>query len=128
MIIYFITVYFFIMTYKVEFDDNIEYYNNEHSIIEPYWLELSKFQIKRHNKVLHQLRNNWHSVYNTLNTMSNYTDDETVDFIMNKIYRLYFNHSKANEEYYNQEKIIRRMNNKYISKKINKLKNKKYKI
>lgn len=115
------------MSYKVEFDNDYEYYNNEHKSIDCYWIELSKYQKKRHNKVLQQMRNNWYSVYNTLNSIQ-YIDNNDTDYIMNKIYKLYFIHSKSNEDYYNQEKLIKRKNNKYISKKINKLKNKKYNL
>lgn len=115
------------MSYKVEFDNDVEYYNDNHTTIEPYWLELSKYQKKRYNKVLQQMKNNWYSVYNTLNSLQ-YIDNNDVNYIMDKIYKLYFIHSKSNEDYYNQEKLIKRKNNNYISKKINKLKNKKYNI
>jgi len=118
------------MSYKVEFDNESEWFDNNHNTIEPYWLELSKLQVKRHKKVLQQMINNWYSVYNTLNTLQNQTivNTKDVNIIMDKIYRLYFIHSRSNEEYYNQEKIIRRKNNNYLSKKINKFKNKKYKL
>ena len=115
------------MSYKVEFENDIDWYDNNHNKIEPYWLELSKIQSKRYKKVLNQMKNNWYSVYNTLNTIQ-YINNQDVEIIMNKIYKLYFIHSKSNEDYYNQEKLIRRKNNKYLSKKINKIRNKKVKI
>ena len=84
----------------------------------------SKLQQKRFKKVLIQLKDNWVNVYNTLNTMRKYG---TLDMeMMNKVYKIYFLEYRYKYDYSNEEKIKIRQQKNYMSKKINKLKNKKY--
>lgn len=114
------------MYYKTEINDEVKYYDLNHNEIYPYWLDLSKHQINRNKKVLAQLKTNWRSVFKTIHNV--YIDDTMHDVLMNKMYSLYFIHAKDNEEYYNKEKMLKRKNNGYIIKKINKYKNNKTKI
>lgn len=106
------------------------YINVEKNIeIEQYWLLHSNYQKKRHNKVMKQIHFIWYNIFSKINFIrNNRIDDENFTIIMNRIHNLFFIEYKSQIDYYNEEKLRLRKNNKYMQKKINKIKNNKPKI
>jgi len=119
--------------YKVENDCEEIYYNNEgyditNSSVCNYWELYSKYQRKRFNLVLRQIKETWRDVYKTISFCREYSTVEYSNELMSKIYNMFIIIHKNNTEYYMEEKIRLRRQNGYFKKKINKIRNKKSKI
>jgi hypothetical protein len=107
------------------------FYNTESKTeISAYWKLYSKVQEKRFKKVLFQLKDIWNDVYNQIKFMRNYASFDISDSnnIMFKIHKIFIIQLKTKIEYYNEEKLMKRKQKNYLSKKINKLKSTKQKI
>ena len=112
--------------YKVEEpNEEPKFYNNDNIEIREE-IKISKQQYKRYNKVMYQLKDNWLNTYNTLKIMVNY--GTLTEEFMNRVHKIYFLEYRAKIDYYNEEKIRLRQAKNYYSKKINKMKNKKYNL
>lgn len=102
----------------------------EITIIDYYNYDYSKIQRKRFRSVLSQLREIWTVVYETMSFLRNqngFNIDES-NFFMNNIYKMFFMELKVKIDFYNQEKINKRKERNYLSKKINKIRNSKSKL
>jgi hypothetical protein len=112
--------------YIVEEPDESPIHININGVeVEQYWREYSPLQKKKFKKVLNQLKEGWIDVYNFFDMMiKNGVTIEHTNTLMNKVHNIYFNQYKYKIDYYNEEKIRIRKNKNYMSKKINKLRQK----
>jgi hypothetical protein len=127
------------MSYKVEEIEGENYYSNSNGekINEPvniqYYTLYSKIQRKRNQQVLRQLKDIWREVIQQISFIRCHIDTEEkmlkeTEFYMSNLYKLFLITSRSKADYYNEEKINKRRDKKYISKQINKLKLKKSKL
>jgi hypothetical protein len=127
------------MSYKVEETEGENYYSNSkgEKINEPdniqYYTLYSKIQRKRNQQVLRQLKDIWREVIQQISFIRCHIDTEEkmlkeTEFYMSNLYKLFLITSRSKADYYNEEKINKRRDKKYISKQINKLKLKKSKL
>lgn len=112
-------------------DETPVYYNTttKKEIIE-YWRLYSPIQRKRFTKVLNQMKDIWYDVYDTIKFIrdNNAITLNDCNDLMLKVHRLFIIKLKNKIEYYKEEKMIKRRQKNYLSKKINKLKTTKNKV
>jgi len=102
------------------------YYDDNNSI--NYFNIYSPIQRKRFQKVLRQMKDIWYIVFNQMKFMRYHISVDESNILMHKIHNMFIIEHKLKIEYYNDVKNNIRKNKKYLYKKINKIKNKKYKI
>lgn len=96
---------------------------------ELYWGLYSKHQRGRYKRVMRQLNLIWYNVLKTLTMMREYGMQlEECNKLMNKVHRMFFIEHRSQIEYYKEEKRIMRENKNYIKKKLDRMRNIKYKI
>lgn len=109
-------------------NDEPIYFNNDDTL--NYTKLYSPLQDKRHKKVMYQLKETWYAVFNTIKfmrNMSNMSLEESNDLML-KVHKMFFIEFKNKIEFYNEEKMIKRRQKGYLSKKIDKLKKAKAKL
>lgn len=118
--------------YIIEEPDELPVFYNTNTKKETieYWRLYSPIQRKRFSKVLNQMRDIWFETYETIKFIrdNNAINLNDCNDLMLKIHRLFIIKLKNKIEFYNEEKMIKRRQKNYLSKKINKLKTTKNKI
>jgi len=118
------------MSYSIqEPDEEIKFFTEDHQEYErPYYEMYSKIQRKRFMGVLKQLRQVWFNVYKQLKMFRMIEGIDETNIIMSKVHKLFIIEHNALTEYYAEEKMLKRKNKYYLSKKINKLRRAKTKL
>lgn len=98
----------------------------EYTIEEPDEI-ISKYQKKRFRKVINQMTDVWKDTTIQIKFIHD-VDIDICNNIMNKLHKVFFIIYKNKIEYYCESNIELRKKKNYMSRKINKLKNNKYKL